>query len=905
VDEQRVKDVVGETTSRYNDLQKINKDIEAQDRTIANLGRFKGNEQKIIAAQEERKRLEERKQKIQVDIGKLQADGRAAQEQLSGKNAQRNAFDLITKADEDATQALRKINELRVKQENEYKQIAKPTKQQEEQFKQQDKALLKQYTEKEAEYWRDKGKEFQRLAQEAGASSEKGDAYKRAALEAQKKENQVRESLRVLLSPNELVNPKGASKKGPAKSPTDDLMNELRGTEKDLLKAHNTLENINSSVITIGQLREQATREIDQIIEQDRRYKKVYTPADREKAIEALTQKKLIEEVIKEQKALMPRVEQSRHDLEVMQERLASGDFDKQPSNKLENKALKDLEKIIRLSPEASEAYKELAAAQKEYQENAAKLDVGNYVMEKERELRDLRIQLIEDPVQRQATAAVESIEIEDRKYARIREAAVRANQDITRLDAIHADFLKGKIDQMSAGDEEALRKLRIDAIQDHLDRERRAAQEEINIARRTYEMKREIAATKGFDTSKMDADQAERERLMIGKFMQGNEQRVADMRISTIANARERLLAEQQKEINDVRAKYTQYLLLAQDNSDAIVRIKEQETEELDLLNRRQAEEAKRPLERLVTEWKDTETQIGQIQADVASSFVDMLTEGLGEGELKIGDWTKRVLLMIANMQLKQALADPLNTIISGITDSIRGVNPQAQAASMPALSIENMDDFDRNLGISSNALDEMANQGVAQAAQATAQSAITETQATTGTQFFTNAIYQAASAAQAFAAQVGASSGMSAASGIAGAISSGFGDYGAGMDMAYMEGPFFADGGIMDPALGKVPLRKYARGGVANRPQAAIYGEGDSPEAFVPLPDGRSIPVTMQGQAPSVVVNVINQSGTPVNAEQTQPRFDGKQMVLDVVLTAVNQPGPFRDGMKGAMRG
>lgn len=56
------------------------------------------------------------------------------------------------------------------------------------------------------------------------------------------------------------------------------------------------------------------------------------------------------------------------------------------------------------------------------------------------------------------------------------------------------------------------------------------------------------------------------------------------------------------------------------------------------------------------------------------------------------------------------------------------------------------------------------------------------------------------------------------------------------------------FADGGIMTSS-GSMPLRKYAAGGIANSPQLAMFGEGRTPEAYVPLPDGRSIPVTMQG--------------------------------------------------------
>jgi tape measure domain-containing protein len=113
------------------------------------------------------------------------------------------------------------------------------------------------------------------------------------------------------------------------------------------------------------------------------------------------------------------------------------------------------------------------------------------------------------------------------------------------------------------------------------------------------------------------------------------------------------------------------------------------------------------------------------------------------------------------------------------------------------------------------------------------------------------------------------------------------------------------FAKGGIMTSA-GPAPLRKYANGGIARSPQLAMFGEGSKPEAFVPLPDGRTIPVTMAGKdaasaaPPAVTVNVINQSGTQVQAQQKGQRFDGKQMILDVVLSGMAQPGTFRDNMR-----
>lgn len=71
------------------------------------------------------------------------------------------------------------------------------------------------------------------------------------------------------------------------------------------------------------------------------------------------------------------------------------------------------------------------------------------------------------------------------------------------------------------------------------------------------------------------------------------------------------------------------------------------------------------------------------------------------------------------------------------------------------------------------------------------------------------------------------------------------------------------FADGGVMT-GRGPLSLRAYASGGVASSPQLAMYGEGSTPEAFVPLPDGRSIPVTMKGGAQAVNIVIHNTIGS-----------------------------------------
>jgi hypothetical protein len=136
--------------------------------------------------------------------------------------------------------------------------------------------------------------------------------------------------------------------------------------------------------------------------------------------------------------------------------------------------------------------------------------------------------------------------------------------------------------------------------------------------------------------------------------------------------------------------------------------------------------------------------------------------------------------------------------------------------------------------------------------------------------------------------AANVVVNGGAGAAGGLASLFSSFFGSgptpvVGGAGSLAV---PTFADGGIMT-SRGPLPLHRYAGGGVASSPQLALFGEGRGPEAFVPLPDGRSIPVTMHGggkkEAAPVIVNLIGApAGTQVS-EQTDSR-GGRR--IDVVF-------------------
>jgi hypothetical protein len=84
----------------------------------------------------------------------------------------------------------------------------------------------------------------------------------------------------------------------------------------------------------------------------------------------------------------------------------------------------------------------------------------------------------------------------------------------------------------------------------------------------------------------------------------------------------------------------------------------------------------------------------------------------------------------------------------------------------------------------------------------------------------------------------------------------------------------------GAVAEGTAPLPLRRYEGGGVANSPQLALFGEGKNPEAYVPLPDGRSIPVSIDApkapgfagpvaatfvNSPQVIVNVLGGAGSP----------------------------------------
>ena len=90
---------------------------------------------------------------------------------------------------------------------------------------------------------------------------------------------------------------------------------------------------------------------------------------------------------------------------------------------------------------------------------------------------------------------------------------------------------------------------------------------------------------------------------------------------------------------------------------------------------------------------------------------------------------------------------------------------------------------------------------------------------------------------------------------------------------------GGFF--GGIFGAAAGGIMpggVTGYANGGIVKRPTLGLVGEGKMNEAVVPLPDGKAIPVSMNGagQNNNVTVNVSMDSQ---GNSQTDSQSDGQQ--------------------------
>ena len=119
---------------------------------------------------------------------------------------------------------------------------------------------------------------------------------------------------------------------------------------------------------------------------------------------------------------------------------------------------------------------------------------------------------------------------------------------------------------------------------------------------------------------------------------------------------------------------------------------------------------------------------------------------------------------------------------------------------------------------------------------------------------------------------------------------------------------GLFAADGGVSpgtisgpSPVPAGVPTKAYSHGGVASSPQMAIFGEGRTREAFVPLPDNRRIPVKMEGGGGTVIQLTVT---VPVETFDAKSFDDGILARAKVIGQAVISELVRDPALRGTVR-
>ena len=106
---------------------------------------------------------------------------------------------------------------------------------------------------------------------------------------------------------------------------------------------------------------------------------------------------------------------------------------------------------------------------------------------------------------------------------------------------------------------------------------------------------------------------------------------------------------------------------------------------------------------------------------------------------------------------------------------------------------------------------------------------------------------------------------------------------------------GGLFAKGGVVKGGLQGLP--SYANGGITTQPQLALIGDNpNNKEAIVPLPDGKSIPVSLKGQGESVqnigVINILPNANID-KALTDKPMSFWVDLTQQKILPALNNLG------------
>lgn len=323
---------------------------------------------------------------------------------------------------------------------------------------------------------------------------------------------------------------------------------------------------------------------------------------------------------------------------------------------------------------------------------------------------------------------------------------------------------------------------------------------------------------------------------------------------------------------------------------------------------------------QKLALEYENLAEQIESNWTDLFSGLTDVLTDFVINGKMSFSSLSQSILKDITNMVVKSQITLPLMNMLgmgataAGSSQSGNLLTGVASAVANQGVRISNTVNGDKSVGEATKETSSSVT-GLGQTTQQTTSAIGTATNAigswvsglfdsTEAKDAETKAVKDSIFSMQNLSSVTGA---LSAAFAMLGANASGSGNKwlnfgatvasglvsvwaGGGFDglMSGSSGstsgfnnltssaadgtngipaiPKFANGGIFGKD-GVIPLRAYQKGGIANSPQLALFGEGDMNEAYVPLPDGRTIPVTLSTDGMSGGGNVLSPVSIEIN--------------------------------------
>ncbi|MBS8796539.1 tape measure protein [Escherichia coli] len=288
---------------------------------------------------------------------------------------------------------------------------------------------------------------------------------------------------------------------------------------------------------------------------------------------------------------------------------------------------------------------------------------------------------------------------------------------------------------------------------------------------------------------------------------------------------------------------------------------------------------------QQLALEYENLAEQIEGTWTDLFSGLTDTLTDFVVNGKMSFSSLATSILKDITNMVVKTQITLPLMNMLgmgttnAGNAQSGNLMNSVASAIANQGVQLGNsggsVANGDKSVG---EATKETAS-GVNSMGQASQNAASGLSQAVNGVWDWTKSLFTGTDATKDQTKAVNSSIlSMGNLSTAAGALAATFAMVGAssssssnrwlnfGLSLASTAVSAWAgsstpsgskpnvkkhaNGGIFGRE-GVVPLRAYQKGGIATSPQLAMFGEGSMNEAYVPLPDGRTIPVTLSAES------------------------------------------------------